>query len=97
MQSFNEKMILTASNEVLLTFGDLMQSIYTKPNSEENRLMGELILSMRKDLGHSNWWNILYWFDPFRPWIKDINKSIPVRYRGNRRNYNGTSVHQTIS
>ncbi|MCF7856295.1 hypothetical protein K9N08_01920 [Candidatus Gracilibacteria bacterium] len=93
MRAFNEKMILTASNEVFLTFGDLMQSFY-KSNGEDTmqgiRLMGELILSMRKDLGHSDWMNNLYWFDSLRPWLKDVDKFVTVKYRGNRRHYNKT-------
>ena len=88
MKDFNKRMMLTASNEVYLTFGDLMQSSY-KPEKDSLgiRLMGELILSMRKDLGHSDWINTLYWFDPLRPWLKDINDFIPKKYRTSRRQY----------
>lgn len=91
MKEFNEKMILTASNEVFLTFGDLMQSFYKsdgKDYTQGMRLLGELILSMRKDLGHKDWKNNLHWFDSLRPWLKDTDKFIPEKYRGIRRHYN---------
>lgn len=90
MRFFNQKMLLTASNKVFLTYGDLMQHFYNNLNDTKQtiRLLGEIILAMREDLGHKDWMNNLYWFDATRPWIKDIYKYMPEKYRGRRRHYN---------
>lgn len=90
MREFNQKMLLTASNKVFLTYGDLMQNFYhnAQDTKQTMRLLGEIILSMREDLGHKDWMNNPYWFDSVRPWIKDIYKYIPESYRGLRRHYN---------
>lgn len=93
MREFNQKLLLTASNKVFLTYGDLMQNFYN--NSQDTKqtmmLLGELILTMREDLGHKDWMNNLYWFDAVRPWIKDIYKYTPGKYRGLRRHYSNTA------
>lgn len=90
IREFNEKIMLVGSNKVVLTFGDLMQTIYNDPKETKNlmRLVGELILTMREDLGNKDFINSLYWFDTLRPWLKDINDYIPEKYRGLRRLYN---------
>jgi len=90
MREFNQKLLLTASNKVFLTYGDLIQNFYNNSQNTKQtmRLFGELILVMREDLGHKDWMNSLYWFDSVRPWIKDINKYTPEKYRGLRRHYN---------
>lgn len=93
MRKINEKLTLTASNNVMLVYGDMMQTfmnIKTGAELEGIRLFGELILAMRKDLGHKDWLNSLYWFDPMRTFIKDIGKNLPERFRGCRKRYNKT-------
>jgi hypothetical protein len=68
MQQYNEQMILTGSNDVLKAYGDLMQSFYQQNSNSTEMflLMGELLLAMRKDLGHSGRSNSLEWFEPMR-------------------------------
>jgi len=91
IRDFNERTLLVGSNKVLLTFGDLMQNFYLEESTDTKksmRLLGELILAMREDLGHKDWTNNIYWFDLLRPWIKDISKYIPDKYKGFRRAYN---------
>ena len=89
-QDLNQKMLLTASNKVFLTYGDLMQNFYLNPKDTKQslKLLGELILAMREDLGHKDWLNNLFWFDSIRPWIKDINTYLPKKYKNFRRMYN---------
>lgn len=91
IRKFNEEIILTGSNKVVLTYADLMQRFYKstseKNNRESVRFLGELILVMREDLGHKDLLNSLYWFDTLRPFIKDIDNFLPMEYKGDRRKY----------
>lgn len=83
MQQYNKEMILTGSNDVLQAYGDLMQSFYQDNNdpAEMLKLMGELMLAMRKELGHNKESNTLQWFDPMRPWLKDISTMMPEKHK----------------
>lgn len=89
MRDFNQQMLLTASNKVYLIYGDLMQNFYhdSRNTMQSLRFLGELILAMREDLGHKDWFNTLYWFDAVRPWIKDIENYTPEKFRGIRGQY----------
>lgn len=90
MRDLNKKMILVGSNKVLLTFGDFMQIIYKTGGKDATtmlRLLGELMIAMREDLGHSDWQNTTYWYDTVRPWMTDIDKVINLKSE-HRRVYN---------
>ncbi len=90
IKKFNEDMLLVASNKVLLTYGDLMQTLYlTDANDPKQllRLIGELVIAMREDLGHKDWLNTPFWGDMVRPWMKDANTFLPKNKRGLRRQY----------
>lgn len=90
MREFNQQMLLISSNKVLLTYGDMMQTIYKtegKDTTKMLRLIGELIVAMREDLGHSDWLNQTQWYDTVRPWMKDTDKLIKLNVNGLRRTY----------
>jgi len=90
MQKFNELMLLTASNKVLLAYGDLMQSLYKTGGNEPKQtlwMIGELIVAMREDLGHKDFMNSIFWGDTVRPWMKDAEIFLPKNKRGLRRVY----------
>lgn len=90
MKKLNEKMILVASNKVLLTYGDLMQTLYLTEAKKPTvllRLIGELFIAMRDDLGHRDLMNSTFWGDAVRPWMKDAYKFLPKNKNGLRRIY----------
>lgn len=90
MKKLNEKMILIASNKVLLTYGDLMQTLYLTEAKHPTlllRLIGELFIAMREDLGHRDWLNSVFWGDAIRPWLNDAYKFLPQGKNGIRRVY----------
>ena len=90
MKKLNEEILLVGSNKVLLTYGDLMQYLYQSEGDEPKqllRLIGELIVVMREDLGHKDWMNSTFWGDAIRPWIKDASKFLPKDKKGLRRYY----------
>ncbi len=91
MRKLNESMLLIASNKVLLTYGDLMQSLYISKGGKNSiqllRLIGEMIVAMREDLGHKDWLNSIFWGDAIRPWLKDVSRLLPKDKQGLRRVY----------
>ena len=87
---FEKGLLLHAANTVVLAYGDFMQNFFDGKASNEIKtarsffLMGNLIIEMRKDLGHGKYMHALQWFDPLRLWIKDVNKMIPLSKQGFR-------------
>lgn len=90
MVEFEKSLLLNSSNAVLLAYGDYMQNFFDEKIADDlksNRtfvLLGNLIIEMRKDLGHSKFMNSLFWFDPLRLWIKDVDTIIPESKKGFR-------------
>lgn len=84
MREFNEKLTLVGSNKVILTYGDFFQKLQQSKTEEDNinnmRYFGELIITMREDLGNKDWLNSLKWFDVLRPWVKDMDNRISQNY-----------------
>ena len=91
-------LFLHAGNSVVLAYGDFMQNFYDEKMPTEIKtarsffLMGNLIVELRKDLGHGKYIHALQWFDPLRIWLKDIKKMLPTSRHGFRLSQNRMSV-----
>lgn len=99
-QEYNPKILTYASNDVIKCFGDYMQHAYsfskeladkgdTSWNINSGEYFGDLILAIRKDLGHSRWWQVMKWYDASRLWVTDIKNFLPEKDRVNRFNHTG--------
>lgn len=53
-------------------------------NVYQYRLYGDLVVQIRKDLGHVKWFESESWLDVVRLKIKDIDDYIPNKNRGQR-------------
>ena len=99
-QEYYPKILTFASNEVVKCFGDYMQHVYSfnKELSEKGdkswnvnsgEYFGDLVIAIRKDLGHSKWWQVMKWFDISRLWVVDINNFVSASDRKNRGTHTG--------
>lgn len=91
---FDKSLLLNSSNSVLLAYGDYMQNFYNEDILQKEKtaqsfvLLGNLIIEMRRDLGHGKYFDPIYWFDPFRSWLKDVKKVLPTKMQGFRSSIN---------
>lgn len=95
-KSFLRKMIYVSSPKVLKSFGDFMQSQYNDkdPNGFiARKLMAELIVRIRKDLGLRSIFSRESWLDVMRIYIRDIHMFVPRHYANARRT---RSIRPTI-
>ncbi len=99
-KSYFPKLFTFASNEVITNAGDFMQHIYKYDSSAAERgdqtwniesmeYFGDLILAIRKDLGHKRFNQIMKWHDIARLWITDIDTYVPEQERTPRAVHNG--------
>jgi len=83
MKKINAAIMLTASKEVLVVYGDMMQLLYTKDfedpivNKQYLVLFGELAIAMRKDFGHEGFFTAVAWYVPLRPTYRDLTEIFP--------------------
>jgi hypothetical protein len=99
-QDYYPKILTFASNEVVKCFGDYMQHVFSfnkeladkgdaSWNINSGEYFGDLILAIRKDLGHNKWWQYMKWYDSSRLWLSDINIYLPESDKKNRGTHNG--------
>ncbi|HSX45734.1 MAG TPA: hypothetical protein VLG27_01870 [Candidatus Saccharimonadia bacterium] len=95
LKKYFKQILYYGSPGVLKALGDYMQFFYTEydesrdfktdqTNLFQYKLYGELVVQVRKDLGHVKWLETESWLDVIRLKIKDINEYIPEKGRGYR-------------
>ena len=97
LKGYFPKLLTFASDEVIKNTGDFMQHFYN-PKADGNQqsiraleLVGDLILSIRNDLGHKRLKSFMKWHDITRVWIRDIDIFIPKNQRTPRGSHKGPS------
>lgn len=81
------KMTYSSSPDVLKSFGDFMQAQYNDSDPDHiiaRKLMAELIVQIRKDLGLRSRFSRENWLDVMRIYIRDIHEFLPKRHQGHR-------------
>jgi hypothetical protein len=93
LKEYFPKLLTYASNEVIKNTGDFMQHFYN-PVGEETKqgvialeLVGDLIISIRNDLGHKKFTDLMKWHDIARIWISDIDNYLPSTDKTPRGNH----------
>jgi predicted DNA-binding protein (MmcQ/YjbR family) len=90
MKELLQKAYYYSSTDVLRSLADLMQHFYITSEKEQEetdfilrakKLLAELIVQIRKDLGHANFMNSENWLDILRLNIKDISEYVHESYR----------------
>ncbi len=103
LKNYFPKILTFASNEVVKCTGDYMQHLYkydqsqadagdTSWNINSMEYFGDLILAIRKDLGHKKFGQIMRWHDVARIWITDIDTYIPKTEQTPRGTHNGPRI-----
>ncbi len=95
LKSYFKEIMYYGSPGVLKALGDYMHFFYSEFDSERDitkdetnifqfKLYGELVIQIRKDLGHVKWTESESWLDVIRLTIKDIDEYIPEKFRADR-------------
>jgi len=91
LKRYFKEVLYYGSPGVLKALGDYMRFFYTEWDSSRGeddqtnlyqfRLYGDLVVQIRKDLGHVKWLESESWLDVIRLKIKDIDSYIPEKDR----------------
>jgi hypothetical protein len=95
LKKYFKQILYYGSPGVLKALGDYMQFIYNEFDDSKNfdedqtnlfhhKLYGELVVQMRKDLGHVKWFESESWLDVLRLTITDIDQYVPESSRKSR-------------